>query len=83
MTDMQLDTLEARGLIRVASFEPELEYLFRHALLQDTAYESLLKQERRALHDVVGQTLEQLYPERVGELAAVLAMHYEEAGETD
>ena len=83
MTDLQLDTLEARGLIRLASLQPELEYLFRHALLQDTAYESLLKQERRALHQVVGATLEELYPERVGELAAVLAMHFEQAGDTD
>jgi tetratricopeptide (TPR) repeat protein len=83
MIDLQLDTLEARGLIRIASYQPELEYLFRHALLQDTAYESLLKQERRALHQVVGRTLEELYPDRVGELAAVLAMHFEQAGETD
>ena len=81
--DLQLDTLEARGLIRIATVEPELEYLFRHALLQDTAYESLLKQERRALHQVVGHALETLYPDRVGELAAVLALHYEQAGETD
>ncbi|MEO6351061.1 MAG: hypothetical protein ABIP53_10460 [Candidatus Limnocylindrales bacterium] len=83
MTDLQLDTLEARGLIRIASFQPELEYLFRHALLQDTAYESLLKQERKVLHQVVGETLEDLYPERLGELAAILAMHFEHAGETD
>ena len=82
MTDLQLDTLEARGLIRVAALHPELEYLFRHALLQDTAYGSLLKQERRALHQVVGTTLEELYPERLGELAAVLAMHFELAGDT-
>src|SRR5215213_2531957 len=82
MTDLQLETLEARGLIRVASLQPELEYLFRHALLQDTAYESLLKQERRALHQQVGETLEELYPERLGELAAVLAMHFEQAGDT-
>jgi tetratricopeptide (TPR) repeat protein len=83
MTDLQLETLEARGLIRVASLEPELEYLFRHALLQDTAYESLLKQERRALHHVVGITLEELYPERVGELAAVLALHFEQSGDSE
>jgi tetratricopeptide (TPR) repeat protein len=83
MTDLQLDTLEARGLIRIATVQPELEYLFRHALLQDTAYESLLKQERRALHLVVGETMEELYPDRVGELAAVLAMHFEQAGETE
>lgn len=81
--DLQLDTLEARGLIRLATLQPELEYLFRHALLQDTAYESLLKQERRALHQVVGNALEELYPDRMGELAAVLAMHFEQAGETD
>jgi tetratricopeptide (TPR) repeat protein len=83
MTDMQLDTLEARGLIRIATVQPELEYLFRHALLQDTAYESLLKQERRALHLVVGETIEELYPDRLGELAAVLAMHFEQAGDTE
>jgi tetratricopeptide (TPR) repeat protein len=83
MADLQLDTLEAKGLIRLAAFQPELEYLFRHALVQDAAYESLLKQERRALHLVVGDAVEELYPERMAELAAVLAMHYEQAGETD
>lgn len=82
MTEMQLDTLEAKGLIRLAAFEPELEYLFRHALIQDTAYDSLLKQERRVLHRMVGDALEELYPERRGDLAAVLAMHFEQAGET-
>ena len=82
-TDLALDTLEARGLIRLAAAQPELEYLFRHALLQDTAYESLLKQERRSLHLVVGMALEELYPDRVGEMAAVLARHFEQAGDTD
>jgi hypothetical protein len=83
MTDLQLDTLEGRGLIRVATVQPELEYLFRHALLQDTAYESLLKQERRVLHHAVGESIEQLYPERMAELAPVLAMHFEQAGDRD
>jgi tetratricopeptide (TPR) repeat protein len=79
----QLDTLEAKGLLRLAAWEPELEYLFRHWLVQDAAYGSLLKQERRELHRRVGQALEALYPERTrGELAAVLAMHYEQGGET-
>ncbi|HWH24818.1 MAG TPA: hypothetical protein VNW68_08010, partial [Candidatus Limnocylindria bacterium] len=58
----QLDTLEARGLIRIAALQPELEYLFRHALVQDAAYDSLLKQERRSIHRTVGQALELLYP---------------------
>ena len=64
MTRPQLDTLEAKGLIRLATFQPELEYLFRHALVQDTAYGSLLKQERRELHRLVGDALEELYPDR-------------------
>jgi tetratricopeptide (TPR) repeat protein len=83
VTDVQLDTLEAKGLIRLASIRPELEYLFRHALVQDAAYGSLLKQERRELHGRVGDALETLYPERKEELAPVLAMHYEQAGETE
>jgi tetratricopeptide (TPR) repeat protein len=82
-SDIQLDTLEAKGLIRLASLRPELEYLFRHALVQDAAYGSLLKQERRELHGRVGEALEQLYPDRRDELAPVLAMHFEQAGENE
>ena len=81
--DVQLDTLESKGLIKLATVRPELEYLFRHALVQDAAYGSLLKQERRALHGQVGDALEQLYPDRRSELAPMLAMHFEHAGETD
>lgn len=76
-----IDTLEARGLIRVAAYRPELEYLFRHWLVQDAAYGSLLKQERRQLHRLVGEAIESLYPERQGELAGILAMHFEQAGD--
>ena len=82
MSDLQLDTLEAKGLIRLATLDPELAYLFRHELVKDTAYDSLLKQERRELHRLVGNALEDLYPDR-GDLAAVLAMHFENAGDTE
>jgi tetratricopeptide (TPR) repeat protein len=83
MSDIQLDTLEAKGLIKLATIRPDLEYLFRHALVQDAAYGSLLKQERRDLHGRVAEALEDLYPDRKDELAPVLAMHFEQAGETD
>jgi tetratricopeptide (TPR) repeat protein len=83
MPDTQIETLEAKGLIRVASHRPELEYLFRHWLVQDAAYGSLLKQERRDLHRQVGEALETLYPDRKAELAGLLAMHFAQAGETD
>jgi len=80
-TSTRVDVLEAKGLIRLASMRPELEYLFRHGLVQDAAYSSLLKQERRELHGRVGAALEALYPERAGELALVLAMHFEKPGD--
>jgi len=80
-TRAELGTLEASGLIQVATFDPELEYLFRHALVQDAAYSSLLKQDRRALHRLAADTLLSLYPDRRRELAAVIAMHLELAGD--
>jgi tetratricopeptide (TPR) repeat protein len=82
-TNTRVDVLEAKGLIRLASVRPELEYLFRHGLVQDAAYASLLKQERRELHGRVGAALEALYPDRAGELAPVLAMHFEQAGDAE
>ena len=81
--DLQLDTLEARGLIRLAPLQPELEYLFRHALVQDTAYGSLLKQERRVLHQVGRRGARGALSRARGELAAVLALHFEQAGDSE
>jgi tetratricopeptide (TPR) repeat protein len=81
--DASIDTLEAKGLVSVATYRPELEYLFRHWLVQDAAYGSLLKQERRQLHRLVGEALETLYPDRRNELAGILAMHFEQAGDAD
>src|SRR5574341_94527 len=78
-----LAALEAAGLIRLAAVQPELEYLFRHALLQDAAYASLVKADRKHLHLVVGEALEQLYPDQLAarELAPVLAQHFYLAGD--
>jgi serine phosphatase RsbU (regulator of sigma subunit) len=76
-----LGTLESAGLIRVAKIEPDLEYLFRHALVQDAAYASLLDSDRRRLHLAVGDAIESLYPERKKELAAILGHHFREAGQ--
>ena len=77
----ELGALEASGLIQIAALQPELEYLFRHALVQEAAYSSLLKQDRRALHRAAAETIIALHPERERELAAVIGMHFEQAGE--
>ena len=76
-----LNALESGGLIEIAALQPELEYLFRHALVQEAAYSSLLKQDRRALHRAAAETILALHPGREAELAAVVAMHYEQAGD--
>ena len=77
----RLSTLESAGLIRLAQLEPDLEYLFRHALVQDAAYASLLAADRKRLHQAVGAAVERVYPGRLEEYAAMLARHFERAGE--
>ena len=79
----ELDRLESVGLIKVASVIPELEYLFRHWMIQEAAYSSLLKRERKRLHEFVGNTLVDLYPDRSDEMSAELAHHFEEAGDVE
>jgi tetratricopeptide (TPR) repeat protein len=76
-----LDQLEGAGLVRLATVEPDLEYLFRHALVQDATYGTLLRADRHRLHHAVGLTLEALYPDRRADLAPVLAAHFLEAGD--
>jgi tetratricopeptide (TPR) repeat protein len=78
-----LSTLETSDLIRLAAVQPELEYLFRHALVQDAAYASLVKADRRALHRAVGEAVERLYPDQLAsrELAPVLGRHFALGGD--
>jgi tetratricopeptide (TPR) repeat protein len=58
-----------------------LEYVFRHALLQEAVYNSLLKNDQKALHLAVGEVLEGLYAGRVEQIAAHLAYHFSNAGD--
>lgn len=82
MTDTKkhLIHLETVGLIRLAKTHPELEYLFRHALVQQVAYESLLIADRQKIHRATAEAIEKIYPDRLDELAATLAHHYMGAG---
>jgi predicted ATPase len=77
----QLSTLEAAGLIHLAQQQPELAYLFRHALVQDAAYAVLLLSDRKRLHQAVGETLELAHQERPEEAAPVLGYHFSAAGD--
>jgi len=58
---------------------PELEYIFKHALTQEVAYNSLLLKRRKEIHEQIGKAIEELYPERLEELYEMLAYHYSKA----
>ena len=55
---------------------PELEYIFKHALTQEVAYNSLLLKRRKEIHEKIGRAIEELYPERLEEFYEMLVYHY-------
>jgi class 3 adenylate cyclase/predicted ATPase len=55
---------------------PEPEYLFKHALTQEVAYNSVLIERRKVLHEQTGQAIERLYADRLAEHYSDLAHHY-------
>jgi class 3 adenylate cyclase/ribosomal protein L40E len=61
---------------------PELEYIFKHALIQEVAYSSLLHKRRKELHEKIGKAIEDLYPERIEEYYELLAYHYARSANT-
>ena len=71
-----LGVLTYEELVRERVHDPELEYIFKHALTQEAAYELLLIRRRKELHRRAGEVLEELYPEQLGELASALAYHF-------
>jgi class 3 adenylate cyclase/tetratricopeptide (TPR) repeat protein len=71
-----LSELEQAELIRERQRLPDLEYIFKHALVQDAAYGSILAENRRAIHRRVAQAIEALFPDRLDEFASLLAHHY-------
>jgi class 3 adenylate cyclase len=72
-----LDSLEQQELIRARPGGPEQEYFFQHALIQETAYNSILRRQRQEFHRQTAEALERLYPECIGELLDVLAFHWD------
>jgi class 3 adenylate cyclase/tetratricopeptide (TPR) repeat protein len=79
----RLSTLERVGLIGEIARTPEREYAFRHSLIQEATYGTILLRGRRELHLRVGEVLEDLYANRMQEFAPVLARHFQEAGDDE
>ncbi|MBI3800895.1 MAG: AAA family ATPase, partial [Deltaproteobacteria bacterium] len=61
---------------------PEVQYLFKHALTQEVAYNSVLIERRKALHEQTAQAIEQLWHERLDDHYSELAHHYSRSGNT-
>ncbi|OPY95842.1 hypothetical protein A5906_07720 [Bradyrhizobium sacchari] len=77
-----LERLRASGLIGLERDEDEKVYSFKHALVRDVAYYSLLKRQRRELHDRVAEEIELHLPEVASTEPGYLAQHLSEAGRT-
>jgi len=77
--DEHLVELQRVELIREKNRVPELEYIFKHALAQEAAYESTLLRRRQELHRQVGDCIETLFAERLEEFYGLLAYHYARA----
>ncbi len=75
----QLFQLQRAELILEKERLPELEYIFKHALAQEAAYEGMLLQERRKVHAQVGAALETQMADRLDEFYGLLAYHYSAA----
>ena len=75
-----LDQLVESGLLFRHGHAPECSYRFKHALVQDAAYGSLLKRERQQLHTGIAQVMKDQFPTQVESEPELLAHHYTEAG---
>jgi tetratricopeptide (TPR) repeat protein len=75
-----LDRLTSAGLLFVRGTPPQSSYIFKHALVQDAAYSTLLRSRRQLLHARIATTLEDRFPEIVRAQPALLAQHCAAAG---
>jgi len=73
--DSALRNLVDQGVVREEGVVPESNYIFKHALLQDAAYESQLFSTRREIHTKVVDALERNFPQRVSAEPEVIARH--------
>jgi class 3 adenylate cyclase/tetratricopeptide (TPR) repeat protein len=74
--ERHLDRLKRLELVYETRFFPEVVYAFKHALIQDVAYQTLLVRRRRELHAATGRALEALHGDRAADHAEVLARHF-------
>jgi class 3 adenylate cyclase/predicted ATPase len=78
-----LEQLAEADLLLVEGLPPDCDYRFKHALIQDAAYDNLLKSRRQVLHRRVAEILRDRFPDTAAAGPEVLAHHFTQAGLTD
>jgi class 3 adenylate cyclase/tetratricopeptide (TPR) repeat protein len=79
--EASLRNLKEAEFVFEQALYPEAEYAFKHPLTREVAYQSQLAERRAGVHADVARVIAELEPERLGERAALLAHHWEAAGE--
>jgi class 3 adenylate cyclase/tetratricopeptide (TPR) repeat protein len=74
--DGELSQLERLDLIRTRSLQPDIEYMFKHALTQEIVYNGLLKKQRREIHEHIARVIESVFKDRLAEFNETLAYHF-------
>ena len=69
--------LQGLEFIYEKSLFPELEYIFKHTLTQEVAYNSLLQKRRKEIHENIGEAIEQIYSQRLQEFYEILSAEFE------
>src|SRR6202022_3782351 len=87
MTEARLEPmladLQAAEFIYEQPATTGIEYVFKHALTQEVAYNSLLMERRKLMHERAGQALESIFPEQLDDHLAQLAHHYSHSDNLD
>jgi class 3 adenylate cyclase/predicted ATPase len=81
--ERMLDDLQLAEFIHEQPSVGEPEFTFKHALTQEVAYNSILKEKRKQIHRRIGQALESLFPTQVEDYLNQLAHHYSSAEDAD
>jgi predicted ATPase len=78
-----LSSLQRKEFLYEQPAFPEVEYIFKHALTQEVAYNSLLIERRKALHERTARAIEALYHAKLHDHYSELAHHYSRSGNTE
>ena len=78
-----LERLAEADILLVQGLPPDADYRFKHALIQDAAYENLLKSRRQVLHQRVGEVLRDKFTGTAAAEPELLAHHFTQAGMTE